>query len=118
MRVRTSSYLPVAAGLAAVGLLLLDHSRNRTRARAQRYLDTITDAALRDVNVHLPLGTAVLGLAAVIGGGYLLSRELRGGPAGRHTVEESIEVEVPVSTAYNQWTQFETSRSSWPRSHP
>ncbi|MFJ3492446.1 SRPBCC family protein [Streptomyces sp. NPDC086091] len=23
-------------------------------------------------------------------------------------VEESIEVEVPVSTAYNQWTQFET----------
>jgi uncharacterized membrane protein len=24
------------------------------------------------------------------------------------TVEESIEVEVPVSTAYNQWTQFET----------
>ena len=23
------------------------------------------------------------------------------------TVEESIEVEVPVSTAYNQWTQFE-----------
>jgi uncharacterized membrane protein len=24
------------------------------------------------------------------------------------TVEESIEVNVPVSTAYNQWTQFET----------
>ena len=24
------------------------------------------------------------------------------------TIEESIEVEVPVSTAYNQWTQFET----------
>jgi uncharacterized membrane protein len=23
------------------------------------------------------------------------------------TIEESIEVEVPVSTAYNQWTQFE-----------
>jgi uncharacterized membrane protein len=23
------------------------------------------------------------------------------------TVEESVEVEVPVSTAYNQWTQFE-----------
>jgi uncharacterized membrane protein len=24
------------------------------------------------------------------------------------TIEESIELEVPVSTAYNQWTQFET----------
>ncbi|MDQ3659755.1 MAG: SRPBCC family protein [Actinomycetota bacterium] len=24
------------------------------------------------------------------------------------TIEESIEVAVPVSTAYNQWTQFET----------
>jgi uncharacterized membrane protein len=23
------------------------------------------------------------------------------------TIEESIEVEVPVRTAYNQWTQFE-----------
>lgn len=23
------------------------------------------------------------------------------------TIEESIEIEVPVSTAYNQWTQFE-----------
>jgi len=23
------------------------------------------------------------------------------------SIEESIEVEVPVSTAYNQWTQFE-----------
>ena len=29
------------------------------------------------------------------------------------TIEESIEIEVPVSTAYNQWTQFERSRSSW-----
>jgi uncharacterized membrane protein len=27
--------------------------------------------------------------------------------AERETVEEQIEVEVPVSTAYNQWTQFE-----------
>ena len=24
------------------------------------------------------------------------------------TIEQSIEVDVPVSTAYNQWTQFET----------
>src|SRR6476660_1029661 len=24
------------------------------------------------------------------------------------TIEESVEVQVPVATAYNQWTQFET----------
>ena len=29
------------------------------------------------------------------------------------TIEQSIEVKVPVQTAYNQWTQFESSRTSW-----
>jgi uncharacterized membrane protein len=29
------------------------------------------------------------------------------GPAQRTTIEEEIEVGVPVTTAYNQWTQFE-----------
>ena len=24
------------------------------------------------------------------------------------TIEETIEIDAPVSTAYNQWTQFET----------
>jgi uncharacterized membrane protein len=106
MRARTS-YLPAAAGLAAVGLVLLDQSRKRTRNRAQHYLDELTEAALRDVHVRLPLGTAVLGLAALAGGGYLLSKQLRRGPGDSHTVQESIELDVPVSTAYNQWTQFE-----------
>jgi uncharacterized membrane protein len=106
MRVR-ASYLPVAVGLAAVGLVLLDHSRHRNRHRAQYYLDSLKDSAMRDVHVHVPLGSAILGAAALLGGGYLLSRELRRGPGGRHTVEESIDVDVPVTTAYNQWTQFE-----------
>jgi uncharacterized membrane protein len=59
------------------------------------------------VHVRMPLGGAVLGAAALLGGGYLLSRQLRRGPEGGRSVEESIEVGVPVSTAYNQWTQFE-----------
>jgi len=44
----------------------------------------------------------VVGSGAAVGGtvAYVRSR----GPVG---VEESVEVNVPVETAYNQWTQFE-----------
>ncbi|NML60018.1 SRPBCC family protein [Massilia sp. RP-1-19] len=53
--------------------------------------------------------TRVVTVAALAVGGYLLSRQIKkgsGSPRGS-TVEESIEVNVPVNTAYNQWTQFE-----------
>ncbi|SEO56253.1 SRPBCC family protein [Nitrosovibrio sp. Nv6] len=51
----------------------------------------------------------IVTLAAVAAGGVLLSKKLKN---SRHsektsTMEDSIEVNVPVSTAYNQWTQFE-----------
>ena len=48
-------------------------------------------------------------VAALAVGGYLLSKQMKKtqGPGSESSVEESIEVEVPVSTAYNQWTQFE-----------
>jgi uncharacterized membrane protein len=63
-------------------------------------------------------------LAAILGGGVWLGQQLRrrnekaiggemrqsrrfGSHKGISTVEESIEVNVPVRTAYNQWTQFE-----------
>ncbi len=39
------------------------------------------------------------------GGGA--SAETPWSPPSTRTIEESIEVEVPLSTAYNQWTQFE-----------
>jgi uncharacterized membrane protein len=46
---------------------------------------------------------------ALAAGGYLLSRQLMKsrGAGMASTVEEAIEVDVPVRTAYNQWTQFE-----------
>jgi uncharacterized membrane protein len=50
----------------------------------------------------------IVTVAALAAGGILLSRQLkklRG--SGSSTVQESIDVNVPVSTAYNQWTQFE-----------
>ncbi len=52
----------------------------------------------------------VVTVAALAVGGYLLNKQMKkkgaSGKAGS-TVDESIEVNVPLSTAYNQWTQFE-----------
>ena len=51
----------------------------------------------------------IVTVAALAVGGVLLSNQLKKtrGSGGKSSVEESIEVNVPVSTAYNQWTQFE-----------
>ena len=51
----------------------------------------------------------ILTVAAVAAGGVVLSKCLkrRKGATTLSTVRESIEVDVPVRTAYNQWTQFE-----------
>lgn len=51
----------------------------------------------------------IVTVAALAVGGILLSKQLKK-PRGSRSMskaEESIEVDVPVSTAYNQWTQFE-----------
>ncbi|HQT71872.1 MAG TPA: SRPBCC family protein [Thiobacillus sp.] len=47
--------------------------------------------------------------AAIAVGGVLLSKQLKKmrDSGMKSSVEESIEVNVPVSTAYNQWTQFQ-----------
>jgi uncharacterized membrane protein len=51
----------------------------------------------------------IVTVAALAVGGVLLSKQLKKarGSSGASSAEESIEVDVPVSTAYNQWTQFE-----------
>jgi uncharacterized membrane protein len=51
----------------------------------------------------------VVTVAALAVGGMILSKQLKKNrsSSGTSTVEESIEVNVPVRTAYNQWTQFE-----------
>jgi len=49
-------------------------------------------------------------VAAVAYGGLLLARNMsrdRGGHGSLSEVESSCEVDVPVRTAYDQWTQFE-----------
>ena len=49
----------------------------------------------------------VLGGGAAAAGAALKLRGNHGHASGISTIDESIEVGVPVSTAYNQWTQFE-----------
>lgn len=48
-------------------------------------------------------------VAALAAGGILLSKQFKKsrGAGATSSVQESIEVNVPLSTAYNQWTQFE-----------
>jgi len=94
--------LPSIAALAAGGLLLMQQSRKRRHAHPLRFMQ---DAGGRDL--RMPAGAAVAAVAALAAGGLLLSRQLRNGSAHASTIEESVEIDVPVSTAYNQWTQFE-----------
>ncbi|MBC7683645.1 MAG: SRPBCC family protein [Bdellovibrionales bacterium] len=52
----------------------------------------------------------VVTAAALAVGGMMLSKQLKkgkGSSQGVSSIEESIEINVPVRTAYNQWTQFE-----------
>jgi uncharacterized membrane protein len=57
---------------------------------------------LRNTTIVIVGGGALAGL-------YRLRKRSSGSAMGSgiNTIDESIEVEVPVSTAYNQWTQFE-----------
>ncbi|HYE71435.1 MAG TPA: SRPBCC family protein [Ramlibacter sp.] len=102
----------IAAALAAGGYYL-----NSQRSATSRYLPgSSTGTSLspfsmdtyveREVTVRPKApGIGLLALAAV--GGYLLWNQYRKDSGLDSNVEESIDLNVPVSTAYNQWTQFE-----------
>jgi uncharacterized membrane protein len=51
----------------------------------------------------------IVAVAALAVGGLILSKQLKKSrtAGGMSSIEESIDVNVPVSTAYNQWTQFQ-----------
>lgn len=51
----------------------------------------------------------IVTVAALAAGGVILSKQFKKsrGMDTSSSITESIEVNVPVSTAYNQWTQFE-----------
>jgi uncharacterized membrane protein len=105
-------FAPLAA-LAAGGLFLSNQGK---RARAQmphvEFEAPGTGPAVsvrRSLVVRPPTsGGTLAALAALAIGGYFAWAQMkkRRGISGS-TVQETIELNVPLSTAYNQWTQFE-----------
>jgi uncharacterized membrane protein len=91
------------AALVAGGVLLGNRLRHRDEPRY--YVDEYDD----DQERHgLSAGSALAALVVLGAGTLYLSKFLRQSTGGSmKSVEESLELEVPVSTAYNQWTQFE-----------
>jgi len=61
----------------------------------------------------------IVTIAALAVGGVILSKRFMRSNAygGSSTVESSIDVNVPISTAYNQWTQFEDFPKFMPNVH-
>ena len=99
--------------LAVVGGLLLANRMRKTRRSdlvVVPILESIPDLPAEDsLALRMPSGTAVASVSALLAGGLLVSmlaKRMRESTSPS-SIEESIELNVPVSTAYNQWTQFE-----------
>src|SRR5215210_1715620 len=98
-------------GLAAVAARLAsDKQLRREVSRMTGNLQGAWKRVEKKRSHRLRNSMLVLGGGAAAAGLYKVRGRLGSGSldrAGIRTVEESIQVEVPVSTAYNQWTQFE-----------
>lgn len=92
-----------AAALAAGGTLLVSKQlRDRQPTVPIRAVSAVGQQITRKPG---RFGT----VAALVIGGLVLSQQIRKArsSASGSAVKESIEVGVPLATAYNQWTQFE-----------
>jgi uncharacterized membrane protein len=102
--------LPAIAALTAAGGVCVNQMMKRTRLPRVEFTRQGPGPALsvRKSLVVRPPGpgsiAALVAIAAVAAGGVLAWSRMR---KGRASVQESIELNVPLSTAYNQWTQFE-----------
>ena len=101
MRTKLTTIAAVAAG----GYLLARQLKKHRHQTGSYDVDQAIDGV--DETVHRPSAVGPAAVAALVAGGLYLSNALRRGPAGASTIEESVEVNVPLRTAYDQWTQFE-----------
>ncbi len=99
MRANIPTIAAIAAGGLALSALMRKDRGPGVGVSVDRYVE-------RDLHLRVPLGR-LAAFAALGYGGMLLSEQLKKRAGSESNVEESIDLNVPVSTAYNQWTQFE-----------
>ena len=101
-----SSFLMFLAGIGTSAALMYFIDRDRGRARRSLVGDKVTGLTN---NAQNAIGKTSRDLSNRAKGLYAESRKVVAGSAegSNDTVEKSIVVNVPLSTAYNQWTQFE-----------
>jgi uncharacterized membrane protein len=95
---------------AAATRLAYDKELRRELQTMTKNLQAAWGRAERKRSHKLRNTAIVLGAGSAVAGLYGLRKRMSVSPAtgsGINTIDESIEVDVPVSTAYNQWTQFE-----------
>jgi uncharacterized membrane protein len=105
---KTAKRVRKGSGLTGVGDRLANDERLRKNLRALLHdLDRASERARRKSTHRLRNTAILLGSAA---GAVAAAPRVRRWATAPHfdaTLEQTIEVGVPVSTAYNQWTQFE-----------
>jgi uncharacterized membrane protein len=113
MQFKTSDtgWVAAAAALAGAAAYLFS-GRIHTRLTPAREMVVEQTSEVARVSAGRALAVA----STVALGGWLLSRlsQERGSSWSSSSIEETIDVNVPVHTAYNQWTQFEEFPSFMP----
>jgi len=99
--------LPVIDGHQLVGIVsqsdIARHARGRNAGRLLRSISELPSN--NRTRSRRPSMKAMIIVGAAVGGAVYVARRVQKG--GFAAVEQTRELDVPVSTAYNQWTQFE-----------
>jgi uncharacterized membrane protein len=112
VRARRRAASRVGMTAAAARLLTDQELRNELQTMAENLQQAWSRAEKKRSHKARNVTLTFVGTGGVVAGlyGWRKRSRMSGSPSmgsGISTIDESIEVDVPVSTAYNQWTQFE-----------